>query len=65
MDVKQHRDVIKELDKKLSIARLAVVKLLDAKNAMQDICDHDYKYIGHGHNFAIYECSVCNKRKEG
>jgi len=38
-------------------------KLRKAIAALQDICDHDLEYEGHGHNDSYYTCAKCGYRK--
>jgi hypothetical protein len=30
----------------------------------QSICDHDMQYEGHGHNFSLYKCSICEYKEK-
>ena len=36
-------------------------KLDKAVDALQEICEHDWKYDGHGHNSDYYTCLKCGK----
>ena len=35
-----------------------------AYKALQAICEHSWRYEGHGHNREFYECSKCGDTKE-
>jgi hypothetical protein len=35
----------------------------DAIKALQTICEHSWKYLGHGHNEELYVCTVCDKEE--
>ena len=30
----------------------------------EDLCDHNWIYRGHGHNYSVYECGKCGKKEE-
>jgi mRNA-degrading endonuclease YafQ of YafQ-DinJ toxin-antitoxin module len=55
---------IKEIQEKLCNAQKQVEKYKNAFEALQDICEHDWRYDGHGHNSDFYSCRKCGSVKE-
>lgn len=55
---------IKQIRDKLWAARKDVEKYQKAMEALQDICEHDWCYDGHGHNSDFYTCKKCGASKE-
>ena len=53
---------IKEILDKRALAEIIVNNCNKAIAALQELCDHDYIYTGHGHNKSYYECTKCVKR---
>ena len=54
-------DTIKDL-KSRSKGLYAQARALDeAVTALQQTCEHDWKYTGHGHNSDYYVCTLCTK----
>ena len=31
---------------------------------LQDTCQHDWSYSGHGHNYDVYTCTICGAEEE-
>ena len=57
------KSTLKELKNKLHSAKEVVAKYTAAIEALQEVCEHDYHYQGHGHNDSLYVCSICGKEE--
>jgi ubiquinone biosynthesis protein COQ9 len=53
---------IKEILEKKKAAQTIVKNCNDAIEALQQLCEHDWMYLGHSHNDNEYQCTKCNKR---
>ena len=36
----------------------------DIKKEIQEKCDHNFQYDGHGHNYSVYKCDKCRHSEE-
>jgi hypothetical protein len=57
------KNTIKELLKKQRAAEKVVTNYKEAVEALQEVCEHDWQYEGHGHNDSLYICNICNKEE--
>lgn len=55
---------IKTVKEKMRKALAEYKKYEAAFRALQDICEHDWKYDGHGHKSDFYTCVKCGATKE-
>ena len=39
-------------------------KINKAVDALVEICEHDWNYTGHGHNYDVYKCHKCSETEE-
>jgi hypothetical protein len=53
------KEQISQLRSKAMFHQNEVEKFRSAITALQSICEHDWKYDGHGHNDDCYVCTVC------
>lgn len=51
------------LDKKNELSK-ELSKYRDAIDALRKVCNHDWKYDGHGHNYSCYTCTKCGLEEE-
>ncbi len=61
MTDEQIQALIDELQGRLKQAQLQEQQMHEALTLVRDLCDHDYKEIGHDHNYVYYKCSICGK----
>lgn len=55
---------IKELlDKRAKVIAKAMI-INQAIDALRELCDHSWEYVGHGHNSNFYQCSKCGAEKD-
>lgn len=57
------KNIIKDLLDKQKAAEKLVKKYSEAIAGLQEVCDHNWHYEGHGHNDSLYICSVCKKEE--
>jgi len=55
------KESIKALEKDMVTAQNKVRKLERALDAIRLLCPHDEHPTGHGHNYTVYECSICGR----
>lgn len=55
---------VKIANQKMRAALEEYNKYKAAVQALQDICDHDWMYKGHGHNSEFYTCEKCGSTRE-
>lgn len=52
-------DLIKDLEARSRELDRQARKLDGAVKALQETCEHDWQYDGHGHNDSYYTCRKC------
>lgn len=57
------KEALKELRKELDGAQSRVDSINSAINGLIELCEHDWVYRGHGHNYDYYECIICGKTR--
>ena len=57
------KNTLKELKQKLKAAEIVTKKYKEAILALQEVCEHEFSYQGHGHNDSLYICTICNKEE--
>ena len=55
------KNTIKKLLDKQKVAEKTVNNLREAILGLQEVCEHDWHYEGHGHNDSLYVCNICGK----
>lgn len=57
-------EFIKELQSKKHKLEVELEDINDAIKAIQKLCNHNWKYKGHGHTSDYYVCTICGTNKE-
>lgn len=55
------KNTIKDLLNKQKAAQKLVNNYKEAIAGLQEVCEHDWRYEGHGHNDSLYICNICKK----
>jgi hypothetical protein len=53
----------KRLMDKIRALKAETQKHQAALDALRELCPHDWKYEGHGHNDDLYICNICGVDK--
>ena len=61
MDKEVLKKSIRELHLELSGAQARVSSIQSAIFGLRKECAHEWKYHGHGHNYDVYKCSICDE----
>lgn len=54
------REQIKEIKDKISSLADELDTYREGLKVLQSLCNHDLGCTGHGHNYSIWECSICD-----
>ncbi len=54
-------EAIKNLNERIAVAATNLKNLEKAKEALQNICAHEWQYKSYTHNDRVYECAKCGK----
>ena len=63
-NVKVISDSVRSLKEAKKMLEEKLKSCNDAIAGMQAMCDHEWIYRGHGHNFDRYQCEICEKTEE-
>ena len=63
MDNKLIKQSVEALEKSKLIAQDEVRRLDRAIDSIRDLCPHETHPTGHGHNYTVYECSICGREE--
>ena len=55
---------ISDLRTKLQFHEAEARKYRTAIEGLQQVCEHNWVYTGHGHNFSCYACTICGLEEE-
>ena len=58
------RQMFDDLNKEIDAASLKLTNLKNAKQQFIELCEHDWRYDGHGHKYDFYTCNICGTTKE-
>lgn len=58
------KEQIDRLRSALEKAKQDVGRYDRAIRALQEVCEHDWHYDGHGHNYDVYVCGICGMSEE-
>lgn len=52
---------IEKLQKEKTLLQERLKKIDNAIHALQQVCEHNFLYLGRDHNYEYYECTLCGK----
>ena len=62
--MKFKKELFEDLNKEISKVSLKLDNLKNSLKILQEECEHDWKYDGHGHKYDFYTCTICGTTKE-
>jgi hypothetical protein len=59
LTIEQTRELVSSIKNRIEKARKDEEQMIASLKIVQNLCDHDYKEVGHDHNYVYYKCSIC------